>query len=421
LIEIGPMPAGGATAGRTPAPRLTERHVLALGTAVSAAFVLAAAVVAFRSAVGGGSMLAALHLALVGGATVAIGTYMPHFAVTLSASGPASPIGRLAVLALLELGALGVVTGLTILGPAATGVGAGLALAGVAGTAVLTLLPARNPLARRHPIATASYLLALGELALAMAIGAAGAIGVPTVLVAWASLRPAHAWLALFGAVSLTIFGTLVYLAPTILGARIRPNVPLVVGLVGMAAGPILAAVGFAADVRPAVAAGIGTTLAGGIGQAAYALDTYRRRGRFTSEHDWRRLSVGHLLAGTGWFVPAVGVALVGILRDGSVAGWSLGLLALPMVAGWMLQELVGSWTYLVPSVTPGGPERHAAQRRMLAAVSRTRLVAWNTGVGAAWIGLAIGERGLATAGLALLGGAVALSLLTLARALLAR
>jgi hypothetical protein len=57
----------------------------------------------------------------------------------------------------------------------------------------------------------------------------------------------------------------------------------------------------------------------------------------------------------------------------------------------------------------------------MLAAVSRTRLVAWNAGVGAAWIGLAIGERGLATAGLALLGGAVALSLLTLARALLAR
>jgi hypothetical protein len=421
LIEIGPMPAGGATAGRSAAPRLTERHVLALGTAVSAAFVLAAAAVTVRSALVGGPTWAALHLALVGGATVAIGTYMPHFAVTLSASRPASPIGRLVVLALLAAGAVGVVLGLTALETAATAVGAVLALAGVAGTAVLTVLPARNPLARRHPIATGSYLFALLELAVAMAIGAAGALGVPAVTDAWAHLRPVHAWLALFGAVSLTILATLVYLAPTIMGARIRASAALVVGLAGMAAGPVIAAVGFTADARPAVVAGIGATLVGGIGQAAYALDTARRRGSFTSEHDWRRVSVGHLLAGTGWFVAAVGVALAGVVRDAPIAGWSLGLLAVPMVIGWMLQELVGSWTYLVPSVTPGGPERHAVQRRMLAPMSRARLVAWNAGVGFTWVGLAVAAPVAAGLGIGMLAAVVAVSLGTLARSLVTR
>lgn len=421
MIEIGPMPAGGQTAGRGSRGPLTERHVLALGTAVSGAFVIAAVVVAIRTAVVGGPSWAVLHLALVGASTVAIGTYMPHFAVTLSASRPAPPIARVVVLTLMALGAVGVVAGQTILGPGTTVIGAGLALAGVAGTAVLTVLPGRNPLARRHPIATGSYLLALFELAVAMAIGAAGAVGIPGVVSAWSSLRPAHAWLALFGAVSLTIFATLVYLAPTILGARIRATPFLVVGLAGMAVGPILAASGFAADHRVAVVAGIGATLVGAIGQAAYALDVHRRRGGFTSEHDWRRVSVGHLLAGSGWFTAAVGIALVGVLRDGSVAGWSLGLLAIPMVAGWMLQELVGSWTYLVPSVTPGGPERHATQRRLLAPLSRSRLVAWNMGVGVGWAGLAAGASQLAAVGLVLIGAAVVASLVSLARALAAR
>jgi len=421
LIEIGPMPAGGATAGRSPASRLTERHVLALGTAVSALFVLAAAIVTARSILVGGSAWAALHLALVGGATVAIGTYMPHFAVTLSASRPAPPMARLTALALLGLGAAGVVAGMTILGPISTVAGAGLALVGVVGTAILTILPSRNPLARRHPVATWSYLLALLELAVAMAIGVGGAVGIEAISGAWASLRPAHAWLALFGAVSLTVFATLVYLAPTILGSRIRPSAGLAVGLTGMAAGPFVAAIGFAADLRPVVVAGMAATLAGGLGQAAYVLDTHRRRGRFTSEHDWRRVSVVHLLAGTGWFLAAVGVALIGVLQEPTIAGWSLGLLAVPMVVGWMLQELVGSWTYLVPSVTPGGPDRHTAQRRMLAPLSRTRLVAWNVGVALAWLGLATGASALAAPGFGLVGAAVLLSLVALARALATR
>ncbi|HSI99564.1 MAG TPA: hypothetical protein VLA59_04190, partial [Patescibacteria group bacterium] len=273
-------------------------------------------------------------------------------------------------------------------------------------------------LARRHPIALLAYGLALAELATAMMIGAAGAIGVPAVTAAWATLRPTHAWLALFGAVSLTIFATLVYLAPTVLGARLRPSVPLATGLVGVAVGPLLAAAGFALELRPVVIGGMAVTLVGAVGQVAYAVDQYRRRGPFTTEHDWRRVVIWHLVAGTAWFAAACAVALAGVAGGGPVAGWSIGMLAVPMVAGWLLQELVGSWTHLVPSVTPGSPTDHAAQRRALAFASRTRLVAWNLGVGLAWAGLALGLTAVVIAGAVAIGGAAAVSVVTLARSL---
>ncbi len=418
MIEIEPMPAGRSSSRPATLPRLTERHVLALGLGAAALFVVAAGVAAVGPLLGGGSPWASLHLALVGAATVAIGTFMPHFAVTLAGTRPAPAAQRVAAIALLAIGAAAVVAGMSGLGAGWTLAGAGLALGGLGLTAWHTVAPTRDPLARRHPIALLAYGLALAELATAMSIGAAGAIGVPVVTTAWATLRPAHAWLSLFGAVSLTIFATLVYLAPTVNGARLRPNIPLVVGLVGVAIGPLLAATGFALDLRPAVVAGMAVTFVGAVGQVAYALDAYRRRGPFTTEHDWRRTVVWHLAAGTAWFAAAVGVSLAGVIGGDRVAGWSVGALAVPMVAGWLLQELVGSWTHLVPAVTPGGPVDHAAQRRTLAIASRSRLVAWNVGIGLAWAGLVLDVAPMVAAGVALVGAAVAVSVVTLARSL---
>lgn len=412
------MPVGGTTTRPVAAPRLTERHVLALGLGVAGLFVLAAGTAAATTIPDGGSPWASLHLALVGAATVAIGTFMPHFAVTLAGTRPAPASERLTAILLLAIGAVAVVAGMSLLGSGWTLAGAGLALAGLGLTARHTVAPTRDPLARRHPIALLAYGLALAELAAAMAIGAAGAIGVPGVTAAWATLRPAHAWLSLFGAVSLTIFATLVYLAPTVLGARLRPSVPLFVGLAGVAAGPLLAASGFALDLRPVVIGGMAVTLVGALGQVAYALDAYRRRGPFSTEHDWRRVVIGHLVGGTAWFAAACAVALAGVVAGGPVAGWSIGVLAVPMVAGWLLQELVGSWTHLVPSVTPGSPADHAAQRRVLAFASRSRLVAWNAGIGLAWTGLALDVAPVAVAGAALVGAAVTVSVATLAMSL---
>jgi len=158
---------------------------------------------------------------------------------------------------------------MSVLGSGWTLAGALLALAGLGLTARHTVAPTRDPLARRHPIALLAYGLALAELATAMAIGAAGATGVPAVTAAWATLRPAHAW-----------------------------------------------------------------------------------RG------------------------------------------------------------------HLVPSVTPGGPVEHAAQRRALAVAARSRLVAWNAGIGLAWAGLVVDVAPIAWTGAALLGAAVAVSVASLAKSL---
>ena len=414
------MPSAGS-AGRTDeTPRLTERHVLALGLGVSGMFVVVALVVALATVAGGGSSWAALHLALAGAATVAIGTFMPHFAVTLAGTRPAPAFQRLVAIGLLAAGGAAVVVGVTAFGATLAVVGAAAQLVALAIVGWHTISPTRDPLARRHHVVAFAYVIALIELAAGVALGAS-ALGVPAIVGAWAVLRPAHAWLTLFGAVSLTIFSTLVYLGPTVLGARIRASAPLFIGLAGMVVGPPLAALGFALVSLPVAVAGVLVTAIGGIGQVGLVLEARSRRGRYTSEHDWRRVAVGHLLAGTGWFVVAVVAAAVALLLGAPLRGWSLGVLAVPMVAGWMLQELTGSWTHLLPSVTPGDAPSHARQRRILAVASRARLAAWNVGVAALWLGLGLELRIFAAAGVMLLAASVGASLVLLGRALVAR
>jgi hypothetical protein len=388
---------------------------------VSGLFVILALVAAVATVVGGGSSWAALHLALAGAANVAIGAFMPHFAVTLAGTRPAPPRQRLVALGLLAAGGAAVVAGVTSLGGVVAAAGAAAQLVGLAIVGWHTITPTRDPLARRHQVVAFAYLVALLELAAGITLGGLSALGMRAMLDAWAGLRPAHAWLTLFGAVSLTIFSTLVYLAPTVLGARIRASASLFIGLAGMVVGPPLAAIGFAFASLPLAVGAAVLTAVGAIGQIGFVLDARARRGRYTSEHDWRRVAVGHLLLGTGWFAAAVVAAAIGLLLGAPLRGWSLGLLAVPMVAGWMLQELVGSWTHLVPSVTPGDAPAHARQRRILAFASRSRLLGWNVGVGVLWLGLGVSVPGAAAVGGILLGASVALSAILLGRALRVR
>jgi len=417
------MPSGGPPAASTVRrSRLTERHVLALGLAVSGAFVLLAVCATTLAFLGSGSTWAALHLAMAGAATVAIGTFMPHFGVTLAGTRPAPSPMRLATLGLLAAGSAVVVGGVTAgLGGLVIAAGSALVVAGLVGVGVHTFAPIRDPLARRHHVVSATYGLALVELAVGVVVGALGAAGVAAVVSNWALVRPVHAWLTLFGAISLTILATLVYLAPTIMGARIRAGWSLVLAVSGFAIGPLVVIAGFLLDARPLVLAGMSVTLVGAIGQVAYVVDAWRRRGPYTSEHDWRSVAVGHLMAGPAWFAATVVAALVVIARGAPLAGWSIGLLALPMTAGWMLQELVSSWTHLAPSVTPGGPELHARQRRVMAVAARTRLVAWNVALGLTWLGLALGIQPVAVAAGLVLATTVIGSVVILGRALALR
>ena len=257
---------------------------------------------------------------------------------------------------------------------------------------------------------TAAYATALAQLAAGVLLGGLAAIGSEPIVAGWALLRASHAWLTLFGAVSLTIFATLVFLVPTVLGARVRASGALAAAFAGLLAGPIVAAAGFALDIGAVVMAGMALTFIGALGQVGYVVDAYRRRGTFVNELGWRRVAVGHLAAGPAWLAAAIAVALAELIGGRPIAGWSIGPIAIPMVAGWMLQELVGSWTHLAPTVTPGDPADHAWQRRWLGFGSRGRLVAWQLGVGLAWVGLATETAPLAAVGGLMLAGSIGLA-----------
>jgi hypothetical protein len=71
-----------------------------------------------------------------------------------------------------------------------------------------------------------------------------------------------------------------------------------------------------------------------------------------------------------------------------------------------------------VPAVTPGTAADHARQRRNLAVASRSRLAAFNIGVGITWAGVWL-DAGIAIGiGASLVGVVGALSLTLLVRAL---
>jgi nitrite reductase (NO-forming) len=378
-LAIGPMPE------RAPAPpaspRFGERTILRLGIGLAASF-LAASVVSGLLPVGGLHGWVATHLALAGAATVAIGTFMPHFGVTLAGTRP-EPWGvRLTGVLALALGMATVALGRPLGGPDLAAAGGLLVLAGIGITAWTTYAPLRAGLARRHPIVQLTYGVALADLAVGASLAVLLLVGWPPVAEAWVTLKPAHAWLNVFGFVSLTITGTLIYLYPTMLGARIRPQPAVAAAVIGLLAGPPLVAAGHAAQVRELALAGGAGSVAGAVGLLAYGIDTWPRRGRWTSDFAWHALATYHGLAGMAWFVVATTWALARIGVDGvSAPGWTLGTMALPIIGGWATQVLVAAWSYLLPAVGPGDPASRARQRALLGRGAAPRVIAWNAGL----------------------------------------
>ena len=403
--------------GPSPRPSLDERAILRIGLAISVAYVLAALVVALLSAPA--IPWSTLHLALAGASMVAIGTFMPHFGVTLAGAAP-SPAGlRLSGIVLLTVGAGLVVGGVAMSLTWVAYLGAGAIWGGLAVTAWTTFAPSRNPLARRHPLAQIAYAVALIEVAVGIGLPVLLLMGWTPVAGTWPGFKAAHVWLNLFGFVSVTIVATLVYLYPTIAGARIRMHPSLLLMVGGTVVGAPLAALGSALDVMPLAAGGAAAAVAGGVGQLVVAVEILRRRAGWTTDLAWHRLTIGHITAGMAWYLAALVAVLVGILRDGPAPdGWTLGAVALPLVAGWAVQVLVGTASHLLPAMVTTRPAVRGAQRVLLGRAASVRLMAWNAGVLLAWVGLGLGASGLSLVGLGLLGLSVAVAMLRLGRAL---
>ncbi|HWP62288.1 MAG TPA: hypothetical protein VNO86_02325, partial [Candidatus Binatia bacterium] len=207
-------------------------------------------------------------------------------------------------------------------------------------------------------------------------------LGAPSVLGGWPRIRVAHAWLNLFGFVGLVVTSTLVHLLPTVLGTRVRGRPTGSGAVVALAAGTAAGAAGFLLAADPlARLGGLGLVVGAGL-LAAEAIRVWRARGRWTTDPGWHRFIAGSLLAAVGWF--GIGSTVVGvrtILLGAVPAAWDLAPLLAPFGAGWLASAFFGSASHLVPSIGPGGPELHAAARRLLGGWGTARLLVFQGGV----------------------------------------
>src|SRR4029078_7482896 len=103
----------------------------------------------------------------------------------------------------------------------------------------------------------------------------------------WALVTPAHAWLNVFGFLSLVIAATLVHLAPTVAGTRIAPRRSAVVALAGLAIGAPLVPLGFGLGDDRLARIGALAELLGAISLMAHALVVWRDRGTWTTDPGW--------------------------------------------------------------------------------------------------------------------------------------
>ncbi|HEY4768793.1 MAG TPA: hypothetical protein VII26_07680 [Candidatus Limnocylindria bacterium] len=410
----------GGNTGQPRVDRAPERRVVLAGMVGAAGFVAAAVIVFLTGFAGSGTWLP-LHLALAGGAGLAIAALVPHFTISLAGARPAPGRIRFAGLALIAGGAATVALafpgGLTLIAL----VGASAYLAGIVTSAATAFIPARAGLGRRFGVVEAAYALALGNAAIAVGLAMLRLGDVATIGGAWLGLKPAHAWLNLVGFVSLVVAATLIHLYPTVVGSRIQSRPALLVLVAGVGFGAPITALGYAMAWAPIAQAGAFSVLAGAVALGLTALGAWPGRGRWTTDPAWHRLTIGHLSAAVAWFVVGAAILMADLLAHGvEPAGWSLQHTIGPLAIGWVMQALVGAWSHLLPSVGPGDAARHAVQRRELARGATIRLAAWNIGAALLTVG-SFGHGWMSFAGAALVGATILGSVALLVRALVAR
>lgn len=366
-----------------------------------------------------------LHLALAGAATTAIAAMLPFFVAALAVAQPAPPVLRGGAIALVATGAAVMALARVLAGGAAgpvSAAGAALFVAGIAGVAASAALSLRRAGGPRRRATELAYAVGLANIAVGASIAGLYVAGWPGVVEGWAGLRVGHAWLNAFGFVGLVVAGTLLHFAPTVAGSRIRRRRAGWLAVAALAAGPPLAAVGYADVEGAAVAAGTLLVVVGAVALTVHGAQAHRDRAGWTGDPGWHRFTALSLLVAPGWLIVAALLAAARALPAGAdPAGWRLDDVLAPLVAGFAVQVLLGALAHLVPAIGPGGPEWHAVERRILGRDATARLVTWNAGTGALTLGLVGGIPLLAAAGAAMLATTLAATLLLLALCVLGR
>jgi hypothetical protein len=400
MIQLDPT---GPPGRRPMIRRADDRAVTTAGVLLAAVLLALAAVSAGRTALGGTAWLP-LHLALAGAAGTAIAAVLPFFTAALGKVAPAPRPARVAAIGSIAGGALLAGLGMTAGASGLAALGGVTYVVGLLVTAGVAFLPLRSAVGFRPRLVDLAYFVAIVEVTIGVALASSMLAGWAPVASAWGSLKPAHAWLNVFGFVTVVIAASLTHLAPTVAGARIRPRRSAAIALLALILGAPLVATGFASGWDSIADLGAVIELLGATALIVHGAAVLRDRGRWTSDHGWHRFAGLSLVAAPGWLLVTMAIAAGPILTLGATPeAWEVRSLAVPLVAGWIGQVLVGSWTHLVPAIGPGDQPRHAIQRQWLGRAAVPRWLLWNGGVALATAGVLADADGLiATGGIAL-------------------
>lgn len=400
-------PAALRRRGR-PIDRSSDRVVAVSAVGIAIAFLGAAVVATFLPPAARHGAWLPLHLALAGGATVAIAGIMPFFAAAFAAAPPSDARLRMAAVLACAGGAIGISVGVIASEAAVASVGGLAFIAGIALIGVATVRPLDHALGPSRGVIVYGYVAALVQVGIGASLATLYETGWPPIVAAWAAAKPAHGWLNLIGFVSLVIATTLLHFFPTIIGARIGVRRSARWTVSGIGAGVPLVAVGLITASDVIVWAGGALVETGAIALALYAWTVWQTKGRWTTDASWHHFATVAMISAIAWFEVGIGIAVGRIVASGaSPASWSLESVIGPLAAGWVGMAILASATHLVPAVGPGDPAAHARQRKVLGRFSRVRLVAANAGIAALAIGLPLHLDGLVASGALVVAGAL--------------
>ncbi|MFF9773942.1 multicopper oxidase domain-containing protein [Streptomyces sp. NPDC013978] len=370
-----PAAGGGPPPNRFKASGLRSRH-LAAHVLVAAWVVLALLAASAQQTLPVARWLA-IHLFLLGAATTAIVVWSEHFAVAmLHAKLPDRRWSNTRLVG-VNVGAVGVLTGMWTDRAVLTGVGSVLLIIAVTAHLVVLVRMGRGALGGRLAPIADYYRAAAAALIIGAALGwllATGKAGPQH----YSGLKLAHVHATLLGWIGLPVLGTLFMLWPTVLGVRMAERTTRLARwvLVLTGGGLLTAVAGLAADWRPAAALGVAGYAAGVAVAMQLFARTLRRRPAISAAAAWM------LASATVWlFVGVVADLVLLAARPLAEVRDDIGSLVLVLLVGLVAQVLIGALTYLLPIVLASGPKERASLRAVLERGWVPRLVALNLGV----------------------------------------
>lgn len=372
-----PLP-GSQAPGVSPRRRLHR-----LAAALISGYLLAAAVIVAVHGFVTMPQWLALHLLVLGAATNAVFVYSRHFAQALLHVKPAPERPAYIRLALLNVGVVAVLCGMSegVTWPAVAGA-ATVVGAVVAHVGSLVAMARAATLSGRLRVVVWFYVA--GGIALAVGGSLGGLLASGTVSSQrWEqAVRLAHAHLNVLGWLGLVIVGTQFMLWPAVLRTKMAEDTPIVarrvlratVGGLGVAvAGLLLTAVS---------SAGHWLAVLGMFGYTAGVACSWIPAIREARVKPPRSAAAVTLLLGNAWLIAALLVDVVGLVRGAAEADDLLGRLLVPALGiGSVAQILIGALMFLLPVTLGGGPVGNRRMTSVLGYAWIPRNVLGNAGV----------------------------------------